>query len=223
VTDHAAIPALLERAGLADPRPVILLIGGAGRLSGAVARRVAPLFDELLPDVATEIDAAVVDGGTDSGVMRLAGSGWARRGCRQPLVGVAARGTVASAGGTDDARPASGATAPPEPHHSHLFLVPGTGWGDERPWLIAIARAIARERSVTTLVVNGGPLTRLDAEAAAAAGWPVIVATGSGRMADTLASSSGPHPGGMSSRGRFRVLAVPVEDAVALRAVLTRS
>jgi hypothetical protein len=215
VTNAAALPDVLAHAGLRVGRPVVLLIGGAARLERSIAKRLAPLFDEVLPAVVAELDGAVVDGGTDAGVMRLAGQGWASSGATQPLVGVAARATVDLDG--------TGRGAQPEPRHTHLLLVPGTRWGDERPWLIAVARALADGRTVTALLVNGGPLSRLDAEACADAGFRVVIVAGSGRVADALASSSSAMLEGQAGRVTVPFMPVPLEDPDALRVALTRS
>jgi hypothetical protein len=186
--DAGAIARVLAAAGVVGPRPVVLLVGGADGLPDAQLARVNALFEDVLPDIARELDAAVVDGGSDSGIMRAAGLAWRATRCEQPLVGVMARGTIAVlAEGAP--RRAGTATASPEPNHTHLVEVPGERWGDERPWLLGVAAALSGGRPRAMLLVNGGPLARREALEAAADGIPVLVLRGSGRVADELADA----------------------------------
>src|SRR5450432_360755 len=139
-------------------------------LAGAVGQIIQALGDW---------GAAVVDGGTDSGVMRVIGQAHHTAGASFPLVGVAAEGTVVLPG----ARPAPDAGTL-DPHHTLVILVPGDTWGDESRWLSRVAAAIADGRPSVTLVVNGGELTYGDIEHSLEARRPVIVLAGTGRTAD---------------------------------------
>jgi SLOG in TRPM, prokaryote len=142
-----------------------------------VMERIIPALDRW--------GAAVVDGGTDSGVMRVMGQIRDAAGASFPLVGVAAEGTVSIPG-----------TLPPpdaaalEPHHTQVILVPGDAWGDESPWLAGVATAIADGQPSLTLVVNGGQVTYDDIEHSLQAGRPVIIVAGTGRTADTVAAAA---------------------------------
>ncbi|MDQ2706915.1 MAG: hypothetical protein M3Z25_04460 [Actinomycetota bacterium] len=84
--------------------------------------------------------AAVVDGGTDSGVMRALGQAHAHADSRFPLIGVAVERMVDIPGQPE---PAVAESAVIEPHHTHIVLVPGISWGDESPWLHDVASVIA--------------------------------------------------------------------------------
>ena len=208
--DANATVAVLAAAGLAGPRPVVLLVGGADGLADTQLARVNALFEDALPGIATELGAAVVDGGSDSGIMRAAGIAWRATRCEQPLVGVMARGTIAP---IDEgaARRAGTAMAAPEPNHTHLVEVPGEKWGDERPWLLGVAAAMSGDRPRAMLLVNGGPLARREALEAAADGVPVLVLRDSGRVADELADAVDRGepvigPGGTDVGERIRVV-----------------
>jgi TRPM family ion channel len=174
----------LDALGLRRGRPVVVLVGGAGGmaegdrvLAGEVVRRsVFPLLDRL--------GAVVVDGGTDAGVMRVAGRARAACGGRFPLVGVVARGTVAAPG---SAGPDAEVL---EPFHTHVVLVPGSEWGDESPWLAEVASAIADGAPTVTLVVNGGAVTYDDIARSLGVGRPVVVLGGTGRAADEIAAAA---------------------------------
>ena len=175
-------PALRELA-LDGGRPTVLVVGGAGRLAGSELDRLRPLFTRLAA-VAERLGAAVVDGGTDAGVMRLLGRARAAEGASFPLVGVAARGLVAAPGAEGDLERL-------EPNHSHALLVPGERWGDETPSLVRVVEVIVRDQQSVTLLVNGGEVALQEVAASLGAGWPVVVAAGSGRLADVLAAAAG--------------------------------
>jgi hypothetical protein len=73
VSDSAQLPEALQGAGLAVGRVVVVLVGGAGGMGEQDLQAVAHVLrDAVLPVVARH-DAVVVDGGTDSGVMRPSG------------------------------------------------------------------------------------------------------------------------------------------------------
>jgi hypothetical protein len=76
-----------------------------------------------------------------------------------------------------------------QPHHTHFLLVPGDHWGDESPWIARVATLLAGEAPSVTLLVNGGEISRQDVAHSLAAGRPVLVVAGTGRLADELAGS----------------------------------
>jgi len=176
----------LDRMGLGEPRPVVLLIGGAGGLSEGDQSTLRPLFEDSLAAVIDSLGAVAVDGGTDVGVMRLLGRARAKTAASFPLVGVVARGTVELPGD----RSSSAEAVRLEANHTHFVLVPGDRWGDESPWLDRVASALAQGRPSVAVVVNGGDTAWADAEHSVAGGRPIIAATGTGRAADALSASA---------------------------------
>jgi SLOG in TRPM, prokaryote len=170
VAQRTELPAALDTLGVPRPRPVLLMVGGAGGMDEAARETLAGVLrDAVLPSVERH-GAVVVDGGTDSGVMRMLGRARAAGGGGFPLVGVAATGTVRVPGGgpvIDDA-------AELERNHSHAVLVPGNAWGDESPWLAAVAEAIAGGCPWVTVVVNGGEITYADAAGSVDRGRPLV-------------------------------------------------
>jgi hypothetical protein len=70
-------------------------------------------------------------------------------------------------------------------------VVPGEEWGDEVPWLSAVADAIAGEAPSITLLANGGNIAYRDIEVSLAAGRRVLVMPGTGRIADEIARAAG--------------------------------
>jgi TRPM family ion channel len=209
----------LAALGLTRSRPVIVVVGGASGVGGKDLARLRPLFDEALLPVAMQVDAAVVDGGTLSGVMRALGESHARAPVPVPLVGVAVAGTVRAPQAADPAPD----TAELDPHHTHFVLVPGSTWGEESPWLTLVARTLAGSHPSVTVVMNGGEITLDDVTRSVEAGRPVLVVDGSGRAADDLAAALA----GGASNERLTALAasglltvVPVDDPAALARAL---
>ena len=184
------LPSALSRLGLAPPRPVLVLVGGASGLERVVADGLLVLFRDRLAPLLDQLGAVVVDGGTDAGVMALMGQARRAARARFPLLGVAARDTVRLPG--DQA--ATGAEL--EPNHSHRLLVPGRNWGDEIPWMTAVVNHLGAAGARATLVAAGGRITLLDVEASLADGRPTLLLAGSGGTADAIAraSSSQRHP-----------------------------
>ena len=204
---------LLEALGPVESHGrAIILIGGADATEPA--RR-----DELLGFLAVvarhceRTVTAIIDGGTDSGVMRLIGEaraalGGGGSGATFPLIGVVPAGVFE--------RPTKdGEEIRPAPHHSKILRVPGNWFGDETKWLFAAADHLG-SGSASTIVVNGGALTLREAHERLEAGHQVIAVVGSGRAADELAADAA-----LRASGRLRVMHLTIDD-VALAEALGR-
>ncbi len=155
-------------------RPVLVLVGGANGMGDADLAR----FGDVLPGLVAlldEVGAAVVDGGTDSGVMRALGRARVAARGGFPLIGVVADGVSATF----------------EPNHTAIVLVPGARWGDEVPWLGEVARRVCGPEPSVTVLVNGGAIAFADAELSLAHGRPLVVVRGTGRTADAIAAADG--------------------------------
>jgi hypothetical protein len=176
-----ALPAI----GLHGSRPTIVLVGGASGLSDSYLDSLRQLFVERLAPLAEKSGAYVVDGGTDSGVMRLMGQARYAINGTFPLIGVAAIGTII----LPNIKNSFADAAPLEPHHSHFVLVPGIAWGDESPWMAQVANVLADGAPSVTILVNGGKIALLDVRYSIVADRPVVVVDGSGRTADLLAAA----------------------------------
>lgn len=225
-----ALPAIVDGWGLGGPLPVVILVGGAGAMDGPAGRSAARAIDvEVLPAVQAA-GAALVTGGTDAGVMRLAGERRRAIGGTFPLIGVVPVGLVEVPG---DPIPADGPVTPPiaqvQPDHTHVLAVPGDRWGAETPWLFALAEGVAQGRPLVTVALNGGTIARAEIAASVTLDIPVIVVEGTGRAADEIAEAladgrpSGEGDPDASLRESGLVQAVRFDEDGALRAALGRA
>jgi hypothetical protein len=189
----------LEALGLAKPQATLVVIGGASGLDEAQRQNVEVLFREVLFPLAEELQLCVVDGGTDAGVMQLMGRARAGQSGTFPLIGVAPRSLVQL---PDDPH-SNPEGAPIEPNHTHCLLVPGTDWGDESEALAQVAALCAGVHPSLTVLVNGGSVTWQEAQISVEDGRAVVVMTGSGRAADTIATAL---KGGVSDDPRLEPL-----------------
>jgi hypothetical protein len=185
LTAPADLLSLLDDLGIPVGRPVLVVVGGAGGMTADDEGSVAEVLRHLLLTM-QRCDGAIIDGGTDAGVMRALGLARHATGASLPLIGVAAEGTVILPG-----KPAPEDGAPLEPHHSHVILVPGDTWGDESPWISRVATLIAKDQPSLTMVINGGEITYADIDHSLEAGRPVVVIAGTGRTADAIAAAVG--------------------------------
>lgn len=160
------------------PRPTLVLVGGAGGMSEALIDQTIAFFRDQIAPFVVENGLAVVDGGTDSGIMRAIGQARAYHQADFPLIGVVVGKLV-----RDD-------PALIEPNHSHLILTPGSDWGEEVPFLHAFPTQLAGDAPSMTLLFNGGQITWMDAEASVKQKRMVLVAEGSGRAADSISKTS---------------------------------
>lgn len=189
----------------ATPPRAAILIGGADSASPDELRRLRRFF-ERLAKVAERSGTAIVDGGTDSGVMRLIGEARDALGGTFRLVGVVPRGTL-------DRPTRHGDPVRLSPRHPEILLVPGSSFGDETAFLFGAADHLAGGPA-TTVVVNGGRLTMDEARMRLDAGHPVVTLGGSGRTADALAADPDLH-----ASGKLRVLALAATQRDILRAI----
>jgi hypothetical protein len=219
--DHVDdLPATLKLTGLTPGRAVVVIVGGAGGMGENDLRTVGEVLRDAVVPVVERHAAIVVDGGTDSGVMRLIGRARSAASAKFPLVGVAAAGTVVVPG---DDGPTSPDAAPLEPHHTLFFLVPGKEWGDEAPWISDIASFVAGSRPSVTILINGGQIAYSDAEGSLAKGRPVVVLAGTGRTADAIAQAltgQGGDPRAVAIAASPLTSVVDIATPDAVRAVL---
>jgi hypothetical protein len=178
---------ILGRLGIERADALILVVGGADELSESIAPRLAQFFSRGVARAAVDAKAVIIDGGTQSGVMRMMGQGVADRGRESILLGVAPSQKVTYPG--DQSSYPSQDKAQLDENHSHFVLVESNEWGGETDTLYALARELTKGQApVVTLLVNGGDVTQGEVLRSVRQGWPIIVVEGSGRLADQIAS-----------------------------------
>lgn len=180
----ADLPGALNQLGFKGSSPVLVVVGGASKLSDLDRGRVQALFVKVLAPLARDLKAIVVDGGTDAGVMRLMGEARTQINANFPLIGVAPIGLATLPNALSDSTDGSLL----EPNHTHFALVPGSEWGDESAWIAQIASILANSQPSVVVLINGGEVTWKDASQNIQEGRPIVVIAGSGRTADLLAA-----------------------------------
>jgi len=177
--------AVLAALGVASGRPALVLCGGAASLDTDIATRaaLAPVLGPAVLTAAAHTSAAIIDGGTDAGVVALLGQAASTWDGSAPMLGVAPAALVADpAGATTD----EGAVRL-EPHHPFFVLTPGEAWGDETPWLTALAAAAAGSEPVVMVLAGGGTVAVAEVSEAVRRGWPVVLLEDTGGLARELA------------------------------------
>ena len=183
VDSSVDLSAALRQIGLQKPRPTLVVVGGASKMTDESLARLRQLFVEVLAPLAEELKAYVVDGGTDAGVMQMIGKARADTAGTFPLIGVAPEGKIALPNPSSSL--SSGKLL--EPNHTHFVLIPGATWGDESSWLARIATMLAGGSPSVTVLINGGETALLDVFKNIEVGRSVVVIAGSGRLADEIA------------------------------------
>ena len=180
----------LQELALERRQPVIVIIGGAG---GVREEDKAPIRLALttIATVAAASRAAIIDGGTESGVMATIGQIKAENGYDFPLIGVTAEGTTRWPErkiGPLKKLSMNKRVYRLDSNHSHFVVVPGRKWGDESIWISNIATHLAGDQPSIAVLINGGEISRdLDVPNNLQAGRTVLVIDGTGRAADQLA------------------------------------
>lgn len=176
----------LQSLDLAAAKAALVVVGGANGLTDDYLHKLEILFTDIICPFIELNQLAVVDGGTDSGIMRLLGRSRAKTRSKFPLLGVVVKEKTYLPGHLPTAEDA----APLEPNHTHFLLVPGQSWGDESAWITQVADTVSRALPSATLLINGGSIAlNQDIPNSLGSRRPVLVMAGSGRAADQLAAA----------------------------------
>ena len=176
----------ISELGLKGRYPVIVLIGGEMDAQQAdVTRRAI----EMISRTAENLQAVVLCGGTDMGVMAEIGQIRSRKGYKFPLVGITLEELVTWPGGPHSTKFLWWGYKrwQLEPHYSHFILVPGSQFGDESPWIVDTATMLSKDQRSVTILINGGEVSRKDIQLSLEKGRQVIALSRTGRLADELA------------------------------------
>jgi hypothetical protein len=176
---------LLADLGLTEPRPMLLVIGGADSMDAAAEPRLEQLLERGAIRAAAGAGGTILDGGTASGVMATLGRAVAASDASVPLVGVAPAGKVTYPG---DDRALPGATTQLEPNHSSYLLADSAEWGGETSLLFDVLDVLGEGMPRAVLLAGGGPVALDELRAATRRDVPIVVITGTGGIADELAA-----------------------------------
>jgi hypothetical protein len=189
-----------------NPVCAIIIISGNGRnFDEQRSGRLEQLLGRGVARAAKEVNALLMDGGTQAGVMQLMGLGVNQHGGQIQLLGVSPVDCVKDP--NNEEAMADDGRYPLDPHHTHFVLAEGNQWGDETPLMFALAGEIAagpppdqlsgpqvskssKPLPVVTILAGGGSqgISRSEVLHSVRYGWPVIVIEGSGGLADEIAA-----------------------------------
>ena len=175
ITEDDEIAQALAELEIPHPKPVIVLVGGAGGI-GFWDKFPMRKAIRIVTKLAEETGSVVVDGGTQAGIMKEIGAQRKRNKFSFPLIGVVFDSLLMQQ------EPKSILDA----NHTRFFLIPGEDWGDESSWISKIATAIAGDQKSITILVNGGNISRTDVQYSLLENRPAFVMRGTGRMADEI-------------------------------------
>jgi len=165
--------------------PVIVLIGGEiDDLQAKVTRQAI----QTIAGLAESINALIICGGTDMGIMAEIGQIRSQNQYKFPLVGITLKKLVTWPQGPRSIKFLwlGKQRWQLEPHYSHFILVPGSEFGDESPWVVAAATLLSEGHQSVTILLNGGEVSRKDIELSLVNARPAIALSGTGRLADEL-------------------------------------
>ncbi|TAK13257.1 MAG: hypothetical protein EPO32_05905 [Anaerolineae bacterium] len=175
---------IAARLGLKPQRPLALVMGGAADLSAEDGARLARQVHEGLGPALQVAGAAVIDGGTDAGIMGMLNAALGRIGFSGPYIGVAPAGVTYLPGELPNED-----TYPFGLNHTHIVQVEGQEFGDEREPMFSLAAYLASGQRSLGILVNGGKGTQKEALENVRQGREVVVLRGSGRLADEIAAA----------------------------------
>jgi len=177
---------------LDDGYPVIVLIGGGIDEQQADATRRAI---NTIAGIADKLNAVVICGGTDMGVMAEIGQIRWKSGYIFALVGIAPEQLVTWTDGPHTTKFLLWGEKrwQLEPHYSSFILVPGSQFGDESPWIADTATIASKSHRSVTILINGGEVSRKDIDLSLKKGRPVIALSRTGCLADEIARQPNRH------------------------------
>ncbi len=175
ISNHEDILEALNQLGIPWPKKVIVLIGGAGGI-GLLDQLAVKKAVEVLARLADEINAVIVDGGTQAGIMTEIGNQRKNHSFSFPLIGVAFDSLLTKEEPKDIL----------DPNHSRFIFIPGDQWGDESAWIAKIATQIAGGEKSITVLINGGEISQHDVQYSLNEDRHVFIMRGTGRLADEI-------------------------------------
>lgn len=179
------ISSIVDALAIPLPHSLILLMGGA-QFSLALYKKLMDLFINGIARAAISTDAAIIDGGTQAGIMKLIGLAMAHQDRRSRLLGVAPSQQVTYPG--KPANKGLSDNVPLDPNHACFVLVKSAQWGDETRMMYQLADYLSRNCPSLAVLINGGAIARRETLYNVRQRRPIVVIEGSGRLADTVAT-----------------------------------
>jgi hypothetical protein len=187
VVANARAAVVCRLLGFKEPSPAIFVSGGASKMSRKDRKHTKEII-EGIAQFAEEHKAVIIDGGTESGIMKMVGDTRGKLGYRFPLIGVSPLGKVSYPGYENPNQEAF-----LEDSHSHFVLVDGDEWGVESKMIVALTQAIAGKdkKPSVGILINGGKVAMQEVYLASTRRqkMPMIVVEGSGRAADEISTA----------------------------------
>ncbi len=178
---------LLQLLNIPAYNDLIMLVGGASSMDEKLYPNLESLFTHGIAHLAVIRKALIIDGGTQTGVMELMGKGVTAQQHRFPLLGVSPGGVVTYPGESSHDT-ADHERVPLDPNHSHFVLVQTDEWGGETETMYQLAHLYAQSCPSVAMIVNGGSIAKKEILYNVRQDRPIILFTGSGRVADEIAA-----------------------------------
>jgi hypothetical protein len=191
VGPQASTTAVVDALRVPTDRPVIVVNGGTATLVPDERRGLAEMLEAVVVFAVRE-RAILVTGGTDAGVFELLGDALARVESGYVCIGVVPTGVTTWPGKAPEP-PADEADVlvPLEPHHTHFVAVNGRSWGDETATLLRLTATLSERTTSVGVLAGGGDIAGSELAGHLRASRPVVVLSGSGRLADRVTSRVG--------------------------------
>lgn len=186
VKREADAQSVLTKLGFTGNHPVIFISGGAGGMSETDKAHTRAIIQGVA-QFADQHRIVIIDGGTESGIMKMIGDTRQESGFRFPLIGVSPLGRITWPGHEN---PNQQATL--EDSHTHFVLVDGPEWGDESHMIVRLTHTLSGpSRQAVGVLINGGKIAMQEVYLATATErkMPIIVLEGSGRAADEISTA----------------------------------
>jgi len=175
---------LLHALGIQQPNAVILIAGGAFNMDERLSPNLSRLCTYGIAQVASSLQALIIDGGTQAGVMAIMGQAIAEQQERTTLLGIAPAGCVTYPDKSANTPGCEGVAL--DPNHSHFVLVETEVWGGETETMYALAKTLSVSCPSVAVLINGGSITKSEILHNVRQQRPIIVIEGSGRLADEV-------------------------------------
>lgn len=150
----------------------LINLAGSQCLEGETNGRMAQLFSRGIAAVAADLGVSLIDGGISNKINMLLGQGVADRSYKSPLIGIC-EATLAE---NEEQL---------EPNHSHFIFVDNNALNYKDIWK-KVADGFSQQSPVLTIVVGGDNLACEQVLHSVRQGWPVIIMSKTGYLADEL-------------------------------------